>query len=117
MGGNIYMSITIDNQQLEEVLKSAKSCRMKQLESEFALWKEYKDLAEEKDRLLKSLEPQVRKSVWDVLQVQDDFNSLMVCKAQDYFYDQGFRDCLNVIGLFMGDTPLPKVAASEQKQE
>ena len=104
------MEISIDDARLNEVLKSARNCRMRQLESDFAVWEEYTELVDEKDRLLKSLEKQVTGSVWEVLQLHDDFNSLMVCKAQDYFYSQGFEDCISLIKLFLGEVPLPKAA-------
>ena len=99
------MEKSFDEARPKAVLNAAKDCRMKQLESDFDAWPVYAAAVQSKKELMSSLESLLTGSGRKILWKCDDVTSLMVCNAQDYFYDWGFTDCLNLIRLVLGGVP------------
>lgn len=91
----------LTEERLREVLGSAKDRRMQQLEKDFAARKEYVEAAAEKQALLDQLEALLQNRAKNVLGRYDDVWALLLCRAQDFFYDRGFMDCFHLFMLLL----------------
>lgn len=84
------------------MLDSAIDGRVKQLETKFAEWDEFRELTSIKQGILDSLKEQIPKTLKDMLNQYDDASGMMVTKSSDYFYERGFADCLHLLGGAVG---------------
>ena len=92
------MKEILNEEWLRQVLEAARDCRMRQLESEFAAWGEYREVEKVKEDMFKKLDEQLREAEREMLSLYDDAFSLMVGRAQDFFYERGFADCFRIFG-------------------
>lgn len=91
-----------DEERLRQVLESAKDCRMRQLEKDLEAWPKYVEVLEIRTGLTDQLDKVLPNRAKDLFWLHDDAWALLMAGTQDFFYEQGFTDCLHLLKLTLG---------------
>ncbi len=91
------MKDILNEEWLRQVLEAARNCRMRQLEPELMAWAEYREVEKVKNDMITQLEGHLQQAQKEMLSLYDDASSLLLGRTQDFFYEQGFADCLRIL--------------------
>jgi len=80
------------------MLKAARDSRVKQLKEEFTASDEFRELTKVKDDIMNLLEQEILRYGTDMLFQYGETHNLLMIKANNFFYEQGFADCLHILG-------------------
>ena len=92
------MKELLSEEWLSRMLKAARDSRVKQLKEEFTASDEFRELMKVKDDILNLLEEEILRNGTDMLFQYQETHNLLMIKASDFFYEQGFADCLHLLG-------------------